>query len=122
MAIEQSINKALKQVDFNSRGSVNGIGSGKGSSARSDITCHKCGKKGHIKKYCRSKVKGSSGNTPKKSTNELPEWVTMKPVVSDTNDPTTSTITRNSKKYKWCTSCNNGQGEWGFHWMNSHDE
>ena len=48
VAIEQSSNKALKQVDFKIRWSGNGCGSGRGSSARSDITCHKCGKKGHI--------------------------------------------------------------------------
>ena len=67
MAIEQSINKVLKQVDFKSRHRGNGSGSGRGSSARSDITCHKFGKKGHIKKDCRSAVNGFCGNTPKKS-------------------------------------------------------
>ena len=81
VVIEQSINKALKQVDFKSRRSGNGSGSGRGSSARSDITCHKCGKKGHIHKDCRSKGNGSSGNPPKKSTNKLTEWVTQKPVL-----------------------------------------
>ena len=96
--IEQSINKALKQVYFKSRRSGNGIGSGRGSSARSDITCNKCGKRGHIHKDCRSKGNGSSGNSPKKSTNELPEWVTTKSVVSDTNDLTTATMNRNNKK------------------------
>ena len=39
-----------KQVDFKSRSSGNGSGSERGSSARSDKTCHKCGKKGNIKK------------------------------------------------------------------------
>ena len=73
VAIEHSINKALKQVYFKSRRSGNSGGSGRGSSARSDITCHKCGKKCHIKKDCRSTVNWSSVNTPKKSTNELPE-------------------------------------------------
>ena len=53
VAIEQSTNKYLKQVDFKSRGSVNGSGSEKGSFARSDEKCHKCGKKGHIQKGCR---------------------------------------------------------------------
>ena len=73
MAIEQSINKALKQVDFKSRRSGNVSGSGRGSSARSDNgTCHKCGKKGHIKKDCRSTGNGYSGNTPKNSINEIP--------------------------------------------------
>ena len=122
MAIEQSINKALKQVDLNSRSSGNFIGSGRGSSARSDKTCHECGKKGHIQKDCRSKANGSSGNTPKKSINGLPEWVTRKPVDSDTKYLTTSTMTRNYKKYKWCTSFNNGKGAWGFHWKYGHEE
>ena len=104
VSIEHSINKALKKVDFKSRHSGNCSGSGKGSSARSDITCQKCGKKGHTRKDCRSKGNGSSGNSPKKSTNELPEWVTNKLVVSDTKDLTTATMTCNKNKYKWCTS------------------
>ena len=29
---------------------------------------------------------------------------------------------RNNKKYKWCTSCNNGQSAWGFHWKDGHKE
>ena len=122
MAIEQSVNKALKQVDFKSRRSVNDSGSGRGLSARSDKTCHKCGKKGHIQKDYRSKGNGSSGNTPKKSVNDLPEWVTRNPVDSYTKDLTTSTMTRNDKKYKWCISCNNVQGAWGFHWKDGHEE
>ena len=73
VAIEQSINKSLKQVDFKIRSSGNCSSSGRGSSARSDGKCHKCGKKGHIQKDCRSKGNGSSVNTPKKSINELPE-------------------------------------------------
>ena len=72
MSIDQSINKALKQVDLNIRRSGNGSGSGKGSSARSDITCHKCGKKGHTHKYCRSKGNGYSAKSPNNFTNELP--------------------------------------------------
>ena len=70
VAIEQSITKALKKVGFKSRRSGNGSGSEKGSFARSDGKCHKCGKKGHIQKYRMSKGNGSSGNTPKKSMNE----------------------------------------------------
>ena len=31
-------------------------------------------------------------------------------------------MTGNNKKYKWCTSCNNGQGAWGFHWKDGHEE
>ena len=98
MAIEQSINKALNQVDFKSRRSAYGSGSGKGSFTRSDGKCHKCGKKGHIQKDCRSKGNGSSGKSPKKSTNDLSEWVTYRPVVSYTKDLITATMNRNEKK------------------------
>ena len=31
-------------------------------------------------------------------------------------------MTPNNKKYKWCISCNNGKGEWGFHWKDGHKE
>ena len=92
------------------------------SSARSDIICHKCGNKGHIHKDCRSNGNGSNGSTPKKSINELPKWVTRKPVDSDTEDLITATMTLNNKKYKWCMYCNNGQGTWGFHWKFEHIE
>ena len=70
--IYQSINNTLKQVDFKSHRSGNGSGSGRGSSSRSDMNFQKCGKKGHIHKYRRSKVNGSSGNPPKNYTNDLP--------------------------------------------------
>ena len=72
MAIEQLVNKALNKVDFKSRRSGNVSGYGRGSSDSSDITCNKCGEKGHTQKDCRSTVNGSSGKSPKKSTNELP--------------------------------------------------
>ena len=122
VVIDQSINKALEQVDFKSRRSVNGSGSGGGSYDRSYMTCHKCGKKGHNKKNCRSKENGSGGNPPGKYPNELPEWVTKNSVVSDTKALATATTTRNNKKYRWCTSCNNYQGAWGFHWKDGHEE
>ena len=122
MAIEHSINKDLNQVDFKSLRSGNGTGSVRSSSASSDITCHKCGKKGHIQKDCRSKGNGSSGTPHKKSTNELPECVTRKPIVSDTKDLKIATMIFNNNKYKWCTSCNNGQVAWGFHWEDFHEE
>ena len=71
MVVEQLIKKALKQVYFKRFRSGNGSGSERGSSARSDITCHECGKKGHIQKDYRSKGNGSCGNSHKNSTNEL---------------------------------------------------
>ena len=98
--IYQLIKRALKHVDFKIRHSGNGSGSGRGSSARSYITCHKCGKNGHIQQDCRSKVNGYSGNLPEKSTNELSEWVTKKTVVSDTKDLTAATMNCNKKKKK----------------------
>ena len=48
VAIEQSSNKTLKQVDFKSFRSGTGSDSRRGLSVRSDITCHNCVKKGHI--------------------------------------------------------------------------
>ena len=48
--------------------------------------------------------------------------MTRKPVVSDTKDLTTATMARNNKEYKWCTSCNNGQSAWGFHWKDDPEE
>ena len=48
--------------------------------------------------------------------------MTKKPVVSDTKDLETATMRRNNKKNKWCTSCNNGNGAWLFHWKGGHDE
>ena len=48
--------------------------------------------------------------------------MTKKPVVSDTKDLKTANMKRNNKKYKWCTSSNNGNGAWGFHWKDSHKE
>ena len=35
---------------------------------------------------------------------------------------TTATMTRNNNKYKWCTSCNNDNGAWGFHWKDGNEE
>ena len=48
--------------------------------------------------------------------------MTKKPIVSDTKDLATATMNRNNKDYKWCTSCNTGQGAWGFHWKDGHEE
>ena len=100
MAIYESVNKYLKQVDFKSHCS----GNVSGSSSRSNVVCHNCGMRRHLQKYCRSKGNGSSGNPPKKSTNDLPEWVANKPVVSDSKDLATAAMNRKNKKYRWRTS------------------
>ena len=31
-------------------------------------------------------------------------------------------MNRSNKKYKWCTSYNNGNGVWGFHWKYVHEK
>ena len=67
VVIDQSDNKILKKVDFKSRRSVNGGSSGGRSSVKSNMTCHKCGKKGHIQRDCRSNLNGSGENPPKNS-------------------------------------------------------
>ena len=122
MKIKQSANKALKQVDFNIHRKGNVSGSGGGSSARLNGTCNMCGKKGHIHKDYRSKGNVSSGNPSKKSTNELPAWVTNKPVVSNTKYLATATMTWNNKKYKCCTSFNYTNGACGFHCKDGNEE
>ena len=53
--------------------------------------------------------------------NELPEWVTKKPVVSDTKDLATNTITHKNKKYMCCTYFNNNNGAWGFQLKDGHE-
>ena len=73
VSIYQSINKALKQVDFKSHRSGNGSGSVGGLYARSDINCHKFCKDDHLMKYCASNGNGSGINPPKNLSNELPE-------------------------------------------------
>ena len=92
MAIDQLEKKYLKQVEFKSHHSVNCSGSGGGSSARSNVTCHKCVKNCHIYKDIKSMGTGSSGNPTKKSTKYLPEWVTENHVISDTKYMVTVTM------------------------------
>ena len=71
------------------------------------MICKKCGNKGHIHKYFRSKKHGSNGDLSNKSKNEIPEWVTKRYFVSDTKYTRTATMTLNSNKYKWYIYLNN---------------
>ena len=41
---------------------------------------------------------------------------------SDVENLTTATMNRNKKPYKWCTSCNDGNSAWGYHWKIDHRE
>ena len=122
VGIEESVKKALKQVEFKGHHSVNVIGSRGGSNYRSNVTCNMCGNKGHVQKYYRPKVTGSSGNPTNKYKNDLPEWFTKKHAVSDTKDLETSTMNRNNKSYKCCNYNNNGIGAWEFHWKGGPEE
>ena len=63
MKIEKSINKFLNQVYFKILHSGNVNGPDGGLSVRSDVTCHKCVKKIHIKRCCKSNVNGSIGDS-----------------------------------------------------------
>ena len=92
VAIDHYFNKTLKKVDFKILRSGNCSGSGEGSYTMSNVTCHKCGKKVHTQKDCRSNGTVSSGNTYNKYKNKLPEWVNTKLVVSDTKDMETATM------------------------------
>ena len=81
MDIYQLVNNPLKKFDFKNLHSGNVSGSEGGSSVNSNVTCHNCGKKGHIQKDFWSMGNRSSGNPPNNYTNDIPEWVTKKPVV-----------------------------------------
>ena len=85
VSIDQSVNKALKKVDFKNRHNVNGSGYGGGSPARSNLICRYCVNKGRLEKYWMSKGNDSRGNLSK-NYNELPEWVTKNISVSYTKD------------------------------------
>ena len=50
MVIDKSVNKDLKQVYFKRHLIGNSSGSGGGPYVKSNVTCHKCVKKVHIKK------------------------------------------------------------------------
>ena len=82
MVIYQSFNKSVKQVDYYSCLNVIFYGYGKREFSRSGVTCHKCRKKGCIKKDYIYNENGSSRDSSQETTRNLPEWVTNKPVVS----------------------------------------
>ena len=98
MATEPLVHNALKPVDFKIFRSENSSGSGGGSSVKSNLTCHKYGKKGYIKKYFRSKGTGYIAKTPEKSANKCPEWVTKNDVISDTKYIVTCLMNHKKKK------------------------
>ena len=61
VAIEFPVNKTVEKVyrKICHKGKDNK--SGVGSSTKSDVTCHNCGKKGHLKRNCKSNRNGYNG-------------------------------------------------------------
>ena len=51
---------------------------------------------------------------------DIPKWVTEKHVVSDVEDLTTATTTRNIRNIKWRISFNNGNCPLVFHMYDCH--
>ena len=43
-------------------------------------------------------------------------------MIPDVENLSTATMNRNKNYYKWCTSCNDGNGAWGYHWKVGHKE
>ena len=109
--LESEVSSNMRTVDkvyCKIRHKVKDNKSGVGSSNKSDVTCHNCGKRGHLKRNYKSNRNGSNGELSKTSTRKLPKWVTKKPMISDVQNLTTATMNRNKHYYKWCTYCNDG--------------
>ena len=43
-------------------------------------------------------------------------------MILDIKNMTTATMNCKKHRYKWCTSCNNDNGAWGYHWKIEHRE
>ena len=106
VVIEYLVNKNVEKFYCKIRHKGKYNKSGVGSSSRSDVTCHNCGEKGHLKRNCKSNRNGSNGGLSKTSTRNFPKWVTKEPMISDVQNMTTATMNRNKNGYKLCTSCN----------------
>ena len=122
VAIGSPINNTVEKVYCKIRHKGKDNKSGVGSSTKSDVNCHNCGKRGHLKRNSKSNRNGSNGKLSETSTRKLPKLVTEKPVISDVQNLTKSTINSNKHHYKWCTSCNDSNGAWGYHWEVDHRE
>ena len=94
--IQAPVNKTVEKFYCEIRHKVKDNKSGVGSSTKSVITYHKCGKKGHLKRNCKFNKNGSDGELSKISTVKLTKWVTKKPLISDVENTTRATM--NQKK------------------------
>ena len=122
VAIESPVNNTAEKVYCKTDHKGKDNKSGVGSSTKSVVTCHKCDKRGHMKKNCKSNRNGSDGRIYKISTIKFPKWVTKKPMISDVENLTTAKMNHNKKQYKGCNYCNNGNDAWGYHWKFDHRE
>ena len=97
MEIESLVNKTVDKAYCKSRHKRKDNKSGVESSNKSVVTCHKCGKKGHLKRNRKSNRNGYDGEMSNKLTRKLPKWVTKKSVILDVENLTTATMNRNKK-------------------------
>ena len=83
VAIEYPVKKTVEKVycKIRHKGKYNKYGVG--SSTESVVTCHKCGKMGHLKSNCTPNRNGADGGFSKRLTRKIPKWVTKKPMISD---------------------------------------
>ena len=104
VAIEYPVNKTVDKVygKISHKGKENK--SGVGSSTKSDVTCHNCGKKGHLKRNWKSNRNGSNERLSNTSIIKLPKWVTQKPMISYVQNLATATMNFKKHYYKRCTS------------------
>ena len=100
MAIGYPVNKAVDKVYSKIRHKGKDNIDVVGSSTKSDVTCHNCGKKGHLKINCKSNGNVSNRELSKTSTRKLPKWVTKKPMISNVQNLTKATMNRNKHHYK----------------------
>ena len=96
--VKDPVNNTVEKFNSKIRHNFKDINSVVVSSTKSVATCHKCGKKGHIKRNCKSNINGSDGGLSKRSTRELPKWVINKPVISYVPYLTTDTMNCNNKQ------------------------
>ena len=83
VAIEAPVNNTVEKVYYKIHHKGKNNKSEVGSSTKSVVTCHKCDKRVHIKRNCKSNRNGSDGGISKISTRKLSKWVTKKPMISD---------------------------------------
>ena len=83
MAIESLVNKTVEKVccKIHHKGKENK--SEVGSSTKSYVTCHNCGKRSHFKRNFKTDRNGYIEDLSKTTTRKLPKWVIKKPMISD---------------------------------------